>query len=272
MGAARLTLAEAPEGLEELLFEVLSEVPCSWTRQGRDVVVWVEEENAPAVRAALLAEGMAFREAREAERDWVAESASLRKAVAVGRYLLDPHDGERATPAEGRTRLHVPAERAFGTGSHESTRIALSLLTAQALAGKRVLDVGCGAGTLAFVASCEGAAHAVAFDIDLDAAFATRAGARRNRIARVASFAGPVEALREGALFDVAVANMIAEELAPILPAIDRRLRAGGVLVTSGQLAARRDAFEETLGACGFSALESETEGEWIGFVAARRP
>jgi ribosomal protein L11 methyltransferase len=214
--------------------------------------------------------GLAFDVAREEARDWVAEAAALQKSVVVGSYLLDPHEGERATPAEGRTRLHVPAERAFGTGSHESTRLALRLLLEAPLAGARVLAVGCGAGTLAFVAALEGAARAVAFDIDPDAAFATRAGARRNGTARVAPFAGPTEALSADAPFDVVVANMIAEELAPLLPEIARRMRAGALLVTSGQLAERRDEWDGVLRRAGFEPERELTEGEWIGWSARR--
>ena len=271
MGVLRVTLRGAPVETEDSLFELLAGIPCSWSRDGDTLSLWAEREHAGEIRAALAGGGLAFTENVEEERDWVAQAAALQKAVAVGRYLLDPHEGTGATPAEGRVRLHVPAERAFGTGSHESTRIALRLLLARPLAGARVLDVGCGAGTLALVAAVEGASHVVALDIDPDAAFATRAGARRNATAPVATLAGPVEALAPRPLFDVAVANMIAEELGPLLPGIFRRLRPGGVLLTSGQLLERREEFEETLAACGFFAAGSEIEGEWIGFVARRK-
>ena len=95
----------------------------------------------------------------EKSTDWVAESAALRKAVLVERYLFDPHDGDLATaPPPGVRRLFLPAVRAFGTGSHESTRLAVRLLLSEDLRGARVLDVGCGTGTLAFVAALEGRA------------------------------------------------------------------------------------------------------------------
>lgn len=247
---------------------MLAEIPASWTRRGASIAVWVEPGDAEAARAALRDAGHAWDEEAEEERDWLAEAAALQKAVTVGRYLLDPHDGARATPPGDRVRLHIPAERAFGTGSHESTRLALRLLLDLRLDGARLLDVGCGAGTLAFVAVREGARSAVAFDVDPDAAFATRAGARRNRLSRVAAFAGPVEALSPKAVFDVIVANMIAEELAPLLPSLARRLGGGGRLVTSGQLGERRAEWERVLCAAGFAVEATETEGEWIGFVA----
>lgn len=269
-GAIRLTVAGAPRDLEDRLFELLADIPGSWTRLGDAVSVWVDPAHLTETSAALASAGLAFTQEAEEARDFVAEAAALQRPVEVGRYLLDPHDGERATAPGERVRLHVPAERAFGTGSHESTRLAMRLLLAQDLRGKRVLDVGCGAGTLAFVAVAEGAARAVAFDVDPDAAFATRAGARRNALAGVSPFAGPIEALSLSSAFDAVFANLIAEELAPLLSGIVLRMRSGGTLVTSGQLGERRGAWEETLAAAGLSVLGSEVEGEWIGFVARK--
>lgn len=269
-GSVRLTLGGATPALEERLFDLLAEIPSSWSRRGEALTIWVEPEQAGEARRALAEAGLAFAVEREEERDWVAEAAALQRSVVVGRYLLDPHDDARATEPGGRTRLHVPAERAFGTGSHESTRLALRLLLERRLEGARVLDVGCGAGTLAFVAALEGAAHAVAFDIDPDAAFATRAGARRNRTPRVTTFAGPIEALSPRARFDVVVANMIAEELGPLLAEIARRMNGGALLVTSGQLAERREEWGVVLRRAGFEPELEVTEGEWIGWAARR--
>ena len=106
----------------------------------------------------------------------------------MDRYLFDPHDGSLATaPPPGVRRLFLPAVRAFGTGSHESTRLAVRLLLSENLRGACVLDVGCGTGTLAFVAALEGASHVVAFDVDREAVFATREQARVNGIPRVSN-------------------------------------------------------------------------------------
>jgi ribosomal protein L11 methyltransferase len=236
---------------------------------GGGLNVWVDSSDVEIALAALVALGVspsALSTFAEKSTDWVAESAALRRAVLVERYLFDPHDGALATAAPaGVRRLHLPAVRAFGTGSHESTRLAVRLLLAEDLRGARVLDVGCGTGTLAFVAALEGASRVVAFDVDREAAFATREQARANRIPRLGAFAGPLETLAPAARFDVIAANMIHEEIAPLLPALETRLAPGGRLLCSGQLAEREEEFEDLLRKRGFRCARSLQENEWLG-------
>ena len=234
---------------------------------GGGLTVWVDSEDLSAALAALAALGASgLSTFKEEFTDWVSASAALRKSVLVDRYLFDPHDGELATSAPpGVRRLFLPAVRAFGTGSHESTRLAVRLLLAENLAGARVLDVGCGTGTLAFVAALEGAARVVAFDLDREAAFATREQALANAVPRVAAFAGPLEAIRRSARFDVVAANMIHEETAPLLPALRAHLAPGGRLLCSGQLSEREQEWEDLLREEGFRRVRALRENEWLG-------
>ena len=124
----------------------------------------------------------------EESTDWVGESAALRRAVLVDRYLFDPHDGRARDGAaarrpDGCTCLQCGPSARVRT-SPRALRCGCS--SPRASRGARVLDVGCGTGTLAFVASLEGAARVVAFDLDREAAFATtRAGPRECGPARL---------------------------------------------------------------------------------------
>lgn len=269
--AARIELPAALRGtFEEILFEGMGDLEfSSTTAPDGKLVLWVDSSELPAALASLAALGVpasALFTFEEKSTDWVAESAALRRAVLVERYLFDPHDGPLATPAPaGVRRLHLPAVRAFGTGSHESTRLAVRLLLAEDLRGARLLDVGCGTGTLAFVAVLEGASRVVAFDVDREAAFATREQARANRIPRLGTFAGPLEALAPAARFDVIAANMIHEEMAPLLPAFRAHLSPAGRLLCSGQLAEREGEWEDLLRREGFSKVRSLRENEWLG-------
>lgn len=267
--AVRIEITAAQRGsFEEVLFEGLGELQFSSTTapDGR-LLLWVDSADVPAALAALAALGASGLSTFEEEStDWIAESAALRRSVLVERYLFDPHEGVLASvPPPGVRRLYLPAVRAFGTGSHESTRLAVRLLLAEDLGGARVLDVGCGTGTLAFVAALEGAARVVAFDLDREAAFATREQARANGVPRVSAFAGPLDALARSARFDVIAANMIHEETAPLLPALRAHLAPGGRLLCSGQLAEREGEWEDLLRKEGFRKVRSLRENEWLG-------
>src|SRR5450830_1580365 len=120
-GAMRI---EVPAALaskieDEDFFEKMGDVSFSSTRRAKgDLWIWVERENLePALAALARAGATGLSTFEEKTTDWVAESAGLRKAVLVERYLLDPHDDQLATPQPpGIRRLFLPAVRASGPG------------------------------------------------------------------------------------------------------------------------------------------------------------
>lgn len=255
---------------EPVLEEALGELLASWTVVGGTLTVWVPEEDAEAAAEGLRAAGVEVLGGRlESERDWVAVAARLQRPLAVGPLVLDPHDPASADPGD-RRRLFLPAEQAFGTGSHESTRLALRLLLDALPRGGTVLDVGCGAGTLALAARARGARAAFGFDLDLEAPLAARRNARRNGVGGCAFFAGPLGGLGAAARFDVVVANMLQEEVGPLLPALAGHLEPGGLLVTSGQLVAREEEVLGLLRAAGLRPRRLASEGEWLGTLSER--
>lgn len=213
---------------------------------------------------------------RVEERDWLAEYRARARPFAVGRRLwVDPGEPEGAAPAapEGRRLLRLPARTAFGTGSHESTRLAVELLEDVGVAGRSVLDVGTGTGVLAFAALALGARRAVAFDVDPGAALYARTASRLNAL-RPRLFAGEVAALAAAVRFDLALVNVIPELILPALPEIAARVGdeggGGGELVLSGILAERGNSVLERAGALGFVERGRRTAGEWIAFRLAR--
>jgi len=266
-GAFRILLAPSAEpALEEALAGLLA----SWSERDGGLSVWVSEEDAGEAAERLRAAGLALLGTElEPERDWVAEAAALQRPVAAGTVVLDPHEPPSADPGL-RRRLLLPAERAFGTGSHESTRLALRLLLESVPGGGTVLDVGCGAGTLALAARSSGARKAFGFDLDLEAPFTSRLNARRNALDGCAFWAGLLASLAPSARFDLVAANMLQEEVAPLLPGLAALLPPGGLLVTAGQLVAREGEFLGLLAAAGLRPLRLASEGEWLGTLSER--
>lgn len=158
------------------------------------------------------------------------------------------------TPRPGQAELVIDPGQAFGTGAHESTRLALEWVDALAPGlppDARVLDVGCGSGVLALAVLKLSRARAVACDLDPLATRATRDSAGVNGLERrIAVFRGSVAAVRAGR-FDLVLANLLRSELEPVLPALAASARPDGAVVLSGLLEAESDALERSLEASG---------------------
>jgi ribosomal protein L11 methyltransferase len=171
----------------------------------------------------------------------------------------------------------VDPGRAFGSGAHVSTRLALAALVARAPLAGRVLDVGCGSGVLAIAALLLGADEAVGLDHDPAAVEATRANAARNgltdRVTVVGGDAAAGDVPVVDGEFDVVVANMLLSELVTVAPAVAPAVAPGGAVVLSGLLAAHQHRAEAAYGALGLVPDRvggAPAEGGWV--VVVLRP
>jgi ribosomal protein L11 methyltransferase len=169
------------------------------------------------------------------EQDWVrATQAQFGPIRIAPDFHIVPTWSE--PPAAG-TVIRLDPGLAFGTGSHPTTRLCLEWLHASLARGASVLDYGCGSGILAIAAAKLGAGVVVGTDVDAQALSASNANAQGNAV-RV-RFVAP-DALGPGR-YDVVVANILANPLVLLAPAIAARVAAGGVLALSGILVAQAD-------------------------------
>ena len=197
--------------------------------------------------------------------------------VEISSRLLVASPHAECTPAEGQRCLWIEPGQAFGTGAHDSTRLALECIDALYCerAPGRVLDVGTGSGVLALAALALGADAAVAFDLDPLAAPAARVASRANALEdRLELFTGPIDALAP-ARFGLVVANLLRSELLPIAGSVAQRVAGGGALVLAGLLegdVARVLATFEPLGLCETARRlrrDGDDEG-WVGLILCR--
>lgn len=201
------------------------------------------------------------------EQDWLAPWREQARPFAVAdSFLVDPREPEAALaePAEPGSRilLRLPARRAFGVGSHETTRLILELLEAHPPRDARVLDVGTGTGVLGFAALALGARDVVAFDVDPAAVLQARANARRNGF-EPRLFAGPASALGAPARFDLVLVNVIPDFVRADVPTLAARLAPDGSVLVSGLLTEQCSRVAEDWGAAGWFATHRRRAGEW---------
>jgi len=194
-----------------------------------------------AAAGVLGSEGRVSAPAPVPSVDWSERWKRDLAPVAVSPRLRVRPSFVHVAPAPGQRELVIDPGQAFGTGGHESTRLALEwldVLAASRPPASRVLDVGTGTGVLALAALCLAPGRAVACDVDPQAARAARAAAARNGLAdRMQVYAGGIEALALDVRFGLVVANLLRSELTPLLPALARAAAPDARIVLSGLLA-----------------------------------
>jgi len=186
------------------------------------------------------------------------------KPSRVGERLVVRPSWESFELQPGDVELILDPGGAFGTGTHETTRLVLAAVQSHVQPGQAVLDVGCGSGILAIACLLLGAARARCIDVDPEAVRATRENAEANRVdARVQVSDEPLSAITER--FPLVLANIESRVLIPLAAALSERVLPGGVLILSGILAHER---AQMLAAySGLRALAVLEQGEWIALV-----
>ncbi len=176
---------------------------------------------------------------------------------------------QKLPESETRMGLRIYPGQGFGTGTHETTRLAALFLEQeleQALTPVNVLDVGTGSGILAVLAAKRGAARVTALDIDEDALMNARENCEHNLVHEQISLSStPVTALQDD--FNLVVANIIAPVLRQLAPVFPTLLKPGGRLILSGILLDQLPELTKLYTELGFVIKDSKTFGEWTAFI-----
>ena len=214
--------------------------PGSLTRPGwdRSRVVALTAANTDAARLIAacaeqvgLATSPPYTQEAVAEQDWVRVTQAQFEPIRVSARLWIVPSWHDAPDPEAMVLVLDPG-MAFGTGSHPTTRLCLEWLERSVTPGLSVLDYGCGSGILAIASARLGAAEVVGVDIDEQAVIASRSNAERNGVSARFQDSG-----RElNGQFDLVVANILANPLKVLAPAICGHVRRGGRLALSGIL------------------------------------
>jgi ribosomal protein L11 methyltransferase len=265
--------ADAGSAAEEPVFDEPGVAATAAWRRAIVSALFADETAATTAAAALAATqaGAGVRIvaiAAVADHDWVRLTQAQFGPVEVAAgFWIVPTWSE--VPTSARHLIRLDPGRAFGTGTHPTTRMCLRWIAANgnanATAWPRVLDYGTGSGVLAIAASRFGAAAIDAVDIDPAAIEATEANARANGVALRCGLPECV-----AGRYALVVANILAAPLKLLAPVLAPLVDDGGALVLSGILTRQADELTAAYAPWLELVIADQDDG-WILMVARRR-
>lgn len=173
-------------------------------------------------------------------------------------------DREMFAGDDGVMRIFIEARNAFGTGTHQTTRMILRRLLAMDVQGKSVLDCGCGTGILGITASRLGANPVLGYDIDEWSADNAQHNAALNGVENMSVMLGDASVLNNVAeRFDVVIANINRNILIADMPAFRAHMKEGAQLILSGFYEADVPMIEAAAKEHGLSLCDVVTDEEW---------
>ncbi len=242
LGALSASVGDADAGTEaeQPVFDEPGVASTGAWRRAHVDALFLDEAAATRAAAALIAAEAetgvrVLAIAAVADQDWVRlTQAQFGPCEITPEFWIVPTWSE--VPAGAKRVIRLDPGRAFGTGSHPTTRMCLRWIARAGRTWPRALDYGCGSGVLAIAAAMSGASAIDAVDIDPAAVEATAANALANKV--VVRCTTPDDT---GGPYELVIANILAAPLKLLAPLLSSRLAAGGQLVLSGILARQAD-------------------------------
>ena len=204
------------------------------------------------------------------EDSWAEVWKKYYKPFYAGDHLVIKPTWEDFSPAPGDRVIEIDPGMAFGSGTHETTGMCISLLEETVRGGERIIDVGTGSGILAIAAALLGAGHVLAVDIDPDAVRVASENVAHNHVENVVT-------VLEGDLLkdvpdtcEICVANIISDIIISFAAPLKEHILPGGLFICSGIVNVRAEEVRQALLAAGFEILKTEHKGEWTAFLSRR--
>lgn len=204
------------------------------------------------------------------EEDWANSWKKYYKTMKVGERIIIKPLWEEYDAGPGELVVEMDPGMAFGTGTHETTRLCVELLQEYIQGGETVFDVGTGSGILAITAARLGAEKVLAIDLDPVAVDSAKINVNYNDLSQITVKEGNLLDEAEGGA-DVIIANIIADVIIAMAPDLKRLMKPGGIFIGSGIISFREEAVREALEASGFTILQVRDDNDWRA-IAAQAP
>jgi len=202
------------------------------------------------------------------EEAWSTAWRKYYHPTKIGEKLVVVPLWEEYAAKDGEIIVHMDPGMAFGTGTHETTRLCASLLEKYVKQGARMLDVGTGSGILAICGSLLGAAQGFAYDIDPVAVRVAKENMEENGVSNVVcEVSDLLKDVDKTRPFTICTANIVADIIIRMAPEIGSFLSNDAVYITSGIIDTRKDDVLRAMTAHGFVLLEERYENGWVALA-----
>lgn len=209
--------------------------------------------------------------------DWINNWKQFFQSFYIDDILIKPTWEPLKEEDKNKFLIEIDPGISFGTGKHETTQLCIRQIRKYLKEGERVLDVGCGSGILSIAALKLGAGSVVGTDVDGDCITSTHENMTVNHLAENSGefYVGNLiddKAFQEkiGTGYDLVVANILADIIIPMAPALYQCAKERGVLITSGIIDFKENEVKEALEQAGFEILEVNHQGEWVNVTARK--
>jgi len=207
------------------------------------------------------------------ESDWADSWKQYYKPIKTGKKIVIVPLWEEYTPEKGEITVLMDPGMAFGTGTHETTRLCATLLEKYQQEGDKMLDVGCGSGILAICAAKLGASLCYACDIDENAVRIAKENAEINATPNVK--VGVSDLLRQAEKtnggYNICCANIVADIIIRLAPDIGSFIAPDGVIIVSGIITERAEETISALNEHGWELFDSLRENGWFAGVLRKK-
>lgn len=201
------------------------------------------------------------------EQDWENNWKKYYKPTRIGEKVVVKPIWENYQPKEEEVIVELDPGMAFGTGTHETTRMCIKALEKYVKEDSTVFDIGTGSGILAITAAKLKAKEVIGVDLDPVAVKSAGENVKYNNIDNIKVLEGNLMEVVEGKA-DIVVANIIADVIIFLVDGVKDFIVPGGRFISSGIIKDRKDDVVRKLEESGFTIEEVNVDGEWVCIVA----
>lgn len=202
------------------------------------------------------------------DNDWQNTWKKYYKPTKIGHNVVIVPEWEEYNAQKDDIIVKVEPGSAFGSGTHETTSLCIEFIENFVKSDTKVLDIGTGTGILAVTALKLGAESAVAVDIDEKAVETAKINAKLNGVDnKFTVFSGNLAEKVSGE-FELITANIVADAIISLAPAVPKLLEKGGIFIASGIISKREEEVRKALCDNGFDIFENKHKKDWAAFAA----